>query len=111
MKAEELYNLLAPLQVGDLVPSSVYVADYADGGRPVWTVAGRKELGAGGVQLDLEDPGNGDMFDRARLIVLTFESKTLRTPPQPHGFSGQTVIGAKLCDMLQQARYTEKRAA
>jgi hypothetical protein len=111
MKPEELYNLLAPLQPGDLVPSSVYVADYADGTRPAWTVVEREEIGAGGVRLVLEDATNGDMFDCVRLIVLSFESKTLRTPPQPHGLSGQAVIGDKLCDMLQQDRYNQKRAA
>lgn len=111
MTAEELYNLLVPLQPGDLVPSEVYVADYADGSRPAWTVAEREELGAGGVRLELEDSSNGDMFDCVRLIVLTFEAKTLRTPPQPHGLSGQAVICSQLCDMLQQGRYNERKRA
>lgn len=110
MTTAELYNLLAPLQVGSLVPSQIYVSDYADGTRPAWTVVARESLEAGGVRLDLEDPDNGDMFDRVRIIVLAFPSKVLRTPPQPHGIS-PSIVGSKLCDLAQQGRYAQKKVA
>ena len=106
----EIYAALMPLQVGQAVPGAVYVADYADGGRPAWTVVAREELGAQGVRLDLEDPGNGDMFDRMRVVVLAFPDKVLRTPPQPHGIAPATV-GPKLCDLAQQGRSAQKRGA
>lgn len=108
MTPAEIYVTLAPLQVGQPVPSAVYVADYADGGRPAWTVVAREELGAQGVRIELEDPGNGDLFDRARIIVLAFPTKVLRTPPQPHGIA-PAIVGPKLCDMAQQGRYAQKR--
>lgn len=110
MQTAELYTALAPLQVGQQVPSAVYIADYADGTCPAWIVADRQELDAGGIRLDLEDPGNDDLFDRVRVIVLAFPDKVLRTPPQPHGLA-PAVISGKLCDLAQQARYTRKQAA
>lgn len=100
-----LYTALAALQPGQTVPADVYVCDYADGTRPAWTVAAREELGAGGVRLDLEDPANGDLFDRVRVVVLAFPAKVLRTPPQPHGATGEATVGPKLCDLAQQGRY------
>lgn len=110
MQTANLYAALSPLQVGQAVPRAVYIADYADGSRPGWIVADRQQLGAGGVRLDLEDPGNGDLFERARVIVLAFPDKVLRTPPQPHGLTPAT-IGGKLCDLAQQARAAQKRGA
>lgn len=102
MSVAELYAALVPLQVGQDVPSEVYVADYADGSRPTWVVVARQELDAEGVRLDLEDPGNGDLFDRVRLVVLAFPTKVLRTPPQLHGLTGDAIVGRKLCDMAQR---------
>lgn len=106
----DLYAALAPLQIGQCVPSEIYIADYADGTCPAWIVADRQDLDAGGIRLDLEDPNNGDLFDRVRLVVLAFPGKVLRTPPQPHGLM-PAIIAGKLCDLAQQARYTRKQAA
>ena len=108
MTVAELYTALATLQPHQDVPNTIYVDDYADGTRPIWRVVERQELGAGGVQLALEDPANGDMFDRVRIIVLAFPGKVLRTPPQPHGIT-PSIIGNQLCDMAQQERYAKKK--
>ena len=110
MQTTELYAALAPLQVGQQVPSAVYIADYADGARPAWVVVARAELGAQGVRLDLEDPESGDLFDRVRVIVLAFPAKVLRTPPQPHGLE-PAIVADKLCDLAQQGRTAQKRGA
>lgn len=103
-----LYAQLTTLAVGDTVPDSIYVADYANGDRPAWRVVGREALSADGVRLDLEDAHNHDMFDTCRVIVLAFPDKVLRTRPQPHNNGSPAQIGAKLCDMEQQARYHAK---
>lgn len=105
MTTHPLYTALADLQPGQAVPADIYVCDYADGTRPAWVVAAREALDAGGVRLDLEDPDNGDLFDRVRVVVLAFPAKVLRTPPQPHGGTGAATVGGKLCDLAQQARY------
>lgn len=105
-----VFEILAALPVGAVVPSEIYISDYANGGRPAWTVVGREPLGDVGHCLTLEDPGNGDMFDRPTIVVLTFPRKTLRTPPQMAGLSGPPVVTGKLCDLLQQARYQQKHS-
>jgi hypothetical protein len=43
------------------------------------------------------------------VVVLSFPRKTVRTPPQPHGLSGRAAVAGKLCDMLQQGRFTRKQ--
>lgn len=108
MDAAAIYAALAPLQPGDVVPPDVYIADYADGRRPAWSVAGRVALGADGVRLTLVDPGNGDLFDQAAVIVLAFPAKCLRTPMQLHGALGEAVVGGVLCDLTQQGRHATK---
>jgi len=101
---------LVGLQIGDVVPAAIYVADYRDGGRPAWTVVGREALGECGVMLTLVDPGTGDMLDQVGCIVLAFPEKVLRTRLQPHGLTGPAIVGNQLCSLLQQARRAAKVA-
>jgi len=63
----------------------------------------------GGVLLALEDADNRDMFGVARVLVLAFPAKVLRTPPQLHSADSPARVGSRLCDMAQQARYQQKR--
>jgi hypothetical protein len=105
MNAEQLYQALHGLQMGEIVPDAVYMLDYADGHRPRWAVVAREDLGAGGVKLVLHDKQNGDMFNCVQLVVLTFPGKTLRTAPHLDG--GE--MPGKLCDLAQQGRSAEKR--
>jgi hypothetical protein len=107
---DALYNALSRLPVGAAVPPEIYIADYASGERPVWTVVEREPLEDVGHKLVLKDSGNGDLFDQPTVVVLTFPRKTLRTPPQLAGMSGPPVVAGKLCDLLQQARYLLKRS-
>lgn len=109
MTSAQLYAALAPLQLGAVVPEEAYIAGYADGQRPRWTVVAREDLDAGGVRLELRDPDNGDMFDEARLVVVAFPAKVLRTPVQSCARDGAAVVAGKLCDLAQQARYTHKQ--
>lgn len=109
MTVSELYAALARLHPGDETPADVYVADYADGRRPRWTVAAREDLDASGVRLELRDPDNGDMFDEARLVVVAFPAKVLRTPVQAVARDGAAVVAGKLCDLAQQGRYAARR--
>lgn len=111
MTASDLYAALAPLPAGAEAPADVYVADYADGRRPRWTVVARQSLDAGGVRLELRDPDNGDLFDEARLVVVTFPAKTLRTPVQLVPRDGAAVVGGKLCDLTQQGRVAARGRA
>lgn len=106
----ELYEALAPLHPGASVPAHVHVADYRDGGRPRWTVVERQELEHGGVVLALTDPDNRDLFDEARVIIIAFPRKVLRTPIQPHSADAPARVGNKLCDLAQQGRYAAKEA-
>jgi hypothetical protein len=105
MNAEQPYQALHGLQVGEIVPDVVYMLDYADGQQPCWTVAAREDLGAGGVKLVLHDKQNANLFNCVQLIVLTFPGKTLRTVPHLDG--GE--MPGRLCDLAQQGRYAEKR--
>ena len=109
LPAAELYAALVALPVGATVPEHLYVADYQDGGRPPWVLAERTELDAGGVLLALEDAANRDMFDVVRVLVLAFPAKVLRTPPQPRSADAPAIVGGRLCDMAQQARYQQKQ--
>jgi hypothetical protein len=106
MTADELYQALHALQVGETVPDDVYMLDYADGQPPRWAVIAREELGAGGVKLVLHDKQNADLFNCVQLIVLTFPGKTLRTVPH---LDDSDDLPGKLCDLAQQGRYAEKR--
>lgn len=106
LPAGELY---AALPVGAPVPAHIYVADYQDGRPPPWTVVERTPLDAGGVLLALEDADNRDMFGVARVLVLAFPAKVLRTPPQLHSADSPARVGSRLCDMAQQARYQQKQ--
>lgn len=109
--AYSYYQALAALQPGDAVPAWLYIADYATGRRPRWICTAREELGAAGVQLELTDLGNGDMFDRCAVVVLTFPAKTLRTPVQPAGVvSGPAVLASSAMDLIQQARAAYKES-
>ncbi len=90
--AAYMYNVFAALQVGAVVPSSVYIHDYRDGNVPRWTVVAREDLGADGVRLELEDPDNNRGWDgkpyqlalggepRVRTCVLAFPGKVLSFP-------------------------------
>ena len=109
MTSARLYAALAALQPGAAAPDAAYIADYADGRRPRWTVVAREDLDAGGVRLELRDPDNGDLFDEARVVVLAFPAKVLRTPVQACARDGSAVVAGKLCDLAQQARYTRKQ--
>lgn len=112
MNESASYQRLAQLSVGDVVPADIYVLDYAEGGRPRWTVVRRDDLRADVVHLVLEDPdnGQGDLFDdgrRLRVTVITWPAKTLRSQPY---LAGSEPPGM-LCDMDQQARSVAKVAA
>lgn len=109
MTSAQLYAALAALQPGAEAPATAYIADYADGQRPRWTVVARQDLDAGGVRLELRDPDNGDLFDEARVVVLAFPAKVLRTPIQACARDGAAVVAGKLCDLAQQARFTSKQ--
>lgn len=104
------FAALSTLQPGDRVPATLYVADYANGARPSWTVVERKPMGHGW-RLLLVDPDCRDLFDQVAVVVLTFPGKTLRTPPQLHNPDAPAVVTGKLCDMLQQGRYAAKARA
>jgi hypothetical protein len=99
-----VWAALSALTIGDVVPSAVYVLDYADDQRPVWEVADREVAGPG-LRLVLADRANADLFNHVVVTVLTFPAKTLRTQPY---LSGGSMPG-KLCCMLQQARKAAKR--
>ena|SRR5579859_2675289 len=101
-----VYAALSRLQPGDAVPERVYVADYADGERPAWIVAERAALGCVGVRLVLHDTANSGTAGCAAVIVLSFPTKTLRTPVQ---LSTRACIGESLCDMLQQGRHSQRQ--
>jgi hypothetical protein len=103
--AEQLYQALHPLQVGETVSDAVYMLDYADGRRPCWIVVAREDLSADGARLTVHDKQNGDMFNCVQLIVLTFPKKTLRTGPH---LDGGEMTG-QLCDLAQQGRYAKKK--
>lgn len=105
MDAATLFAHVAVLQAGDPWPADLYLLDYADGAAPAWTVAAREELGAGGVQLTLQDPGNRDLFEAMQLVVLAFPAKTLRTAAHLASQGG----AGRLCDLRQQQRYASKR--
>ena len=98
---DALYNALSRLPVGAAVPPEIYIADYASGERPVWTVVEREPLEDVGHKLVLKDSGNGDLFDQPTVVVLTFPRKTLRTPPQLAGMSGPPVVA----EHIKKARY------
>lgn len=105
MSAGAAWPQLRTLAVGDQVPRTLYVQDYADGTRPRWTVRELEALPSGGRRLVLVDPDNGagDLFDegqRVAVVVLAWPTKTLRS--QPHTFG--SCAGNTLCDMDQQAR-------
>ena len=104
------YATLAALQVGQSVPDELYILDYADGTRPLWTVVEREDLPADGVRLMLHDQGQErlTLFEDVvcpQVQVLSFPAKTLRTPI--HLSNGP--LPGQLCDQVQQARYAIKR--
>lgn len=103
--AATLYTYLAPLQIGDAVPTEVYILDYADGQQPAWIVTQCEDLSANGVKLTIQDQDNRDLFNCVQLTILAFPAKVLRTGPY---LSGSPMPG-RLCDLTQQGRYVAKQ--
>jgi len=106
MDRATMFNHLHALQPGQPAPSEVYILDYADGSVPAWIVESREDIGAGGVKLVLYDAFNANLFDRLRVMILTFPTKTIRTPIY------QDAIPGTACDLLQQHKHSyHKRKA
>ena len=101
------WAVLRTLNVGDTVPETLYVADYANGARPRWTVHSIEVTETGSRVLVLVDPDNG--ADRAlpgpaRLMavwVFTGPRRTFRTRPY---LLPDPPPNDRLCDFDQQGR-------
>jgi hypothetical protein len=112
----DIYRTLSPLQVGESVPSTVYISDYSNGVIPVWQVVERQEVGAGGVILTLIDQAtferpslwNGGRETWVGKDIFCFPEKTLAGIEYCY-FAGCGHARHMLHDIRQEARKMAER--
>lgn len=105
-KQSAAWPYLRDLAAGNLVPAELYVQDYKDGTRPLWTVHSTAELLSGGRMIVLVDPATADEEVTVAVTVLTWPNSTMRTQPHVLGEGWEPI----LMDMDQQARHVARKA-
>ena len=115
-----IYEVLAALQVGDVAPPELYIADYEDGGIPQWTLISRRPTGAPEqlelifedrtpqtVPLDMWAAHAADLLPRRG--VLTWPERTLATRIYLCEEVAWRCPRQQMGSLIQQARIENKR--
>lgn len=114
--AGDIYQALAGLVEGDIIPASVYIHDYANGGIPEWTIRERQESGILTI-LTLIDPATPHK-NRPELapgvtgyaaLELFLAPERVLTGPVYLYYPGCVRARTKLSDARQEARRIAER--